>query len=540
MADKQHDDHIRLLERARKIRLSQGHLLDYIEFTMPDPEDIDDATRSRFKAVQHHRLLCEALERVERGECLRLAISIPPQHGKSETASRRFPAWFAGRNPHKNVMFATYNDTFAMEFGAEVREIMASPQHRAVFPNFALRSGSKAKDHLVTSDGGQLAFIGRGGSGTGKPADLFLIDDPLKNAEEAESPTIRRQLHEWFSKVAFTRCHAASAIVIIHTRWNEDDLIGRLCDPDHPDHDPEIAAKWNYINIPAVIEAGPVAEALGAKMRTPRDRAVVSQFGTKPMCALWPARFPLRHLAEAKRMNPRGFEALYQGRPAPEDGEYFKADWLLEYDREDLPKKLRMYGASDHAVTEKQENDKTVIGCVGVDERNDVWVLPDVVWERMETDRTVEELLVHMKLHAPMVWWMESELISKSFGPFLYKRMDEERIYCTIDPKTPTRDKRARARAIQGRLSMHKVRFPKFAPWWPAARNELLKFPAGAHDDFVDWLSWIGLGLMQEVSAEKDKEPEGKVVAVGSIAWIKAQDKRRRKTEALRKAAAGF
>src|SRR3546814_5438839 len=86
-----------------------------------------------------------------------------------------------------------------------------------------------------------MAFIGRGGSGTGKPADLVIIDDPLKNAQEAESLTTRRELHAWYNKVIYSRVRATTAIIIIHTRWSEDDLIGRLCDPDHPEHDPSQA-----------------------------------------------------------------------------------------------------------------------------------------------------------------------------------------------------------------------------------------------------------------------------------------------------------
>src|SRR3546814_4215087 len=112
-----------------------------------------------------------------------------------------------------------------------------------------------------------------------------------------------------------------------------------------------------------------------------------------------------------------------------------------------------MYGASDYAVSEKQERDSTVLGIVGVDERDDIWVLPDLVWDQMETDRTVEEMVRAMRDHDPELWWMENELISKSFGPFLRKRMDEEKVYTQIDPVTPSKDKRERARSTQGRRS---------------------------------------------------------------------------------------
>lgn len=532
---------------ARKLATQQSreHLLDFIKFTMPDPEDDEDATLSLFRAAAHHKLFCEAVERVERGECLRLAVSVPPQHGKTETMTKRFPAWFMGRHPHKHLMAATYNQDYANDIGAEVREIMTSAHYKLVFPDLRFRKGSSAKDYMVTSKGGRMSFIGRGGAGTGKPADLIVIDDPLKNAQEAESPATRKELHEWFSKVIYTRARATTAIIIIQTRWHEDDLIGRLCDPDHPDHDPEWAKEWTYVNIPAVIKPGPIAEALGVVPQPQSDEEVRRQFGDEPMEALWPQEFSLRHLASAKRLNPLGFNALYMGKPTPDDGYYFKMEDLVTYEPHEMPKNLRIYGASDHAVSEKQEADSTVIGCVGVDSENDIWVLPDVVWDRMETDQTVEEMLAQMQTHSPLLWWMESELISKSFGPFLKKRMVEERVYTAIDPVGVSKDKRTRARSIQGRMRMRKVRFPRFAPWWVDAKAQLLKFPFAAHDDFVDWLAHIGQGLLKEVSASRPEPdyPGDNVIRIGdsgSPAAIRMRAKWRRDREAREARTAGW
>jgi predicted phage terminase large subunit-like protein len=512
------------IQRMIKLEDARESLLGFTQYTMPDPEDIDNSELTQFEVEPHHRLLAEALERVASGECLRLAISMPPQHGKSELATRRFPAWVIGRQPWKKIMLGTYNQDFANDFGSQIREIMTMPQYKSVFKTEFLK-GSKAKDFLVTTQRGQIAMLGRGGSGTGKPADLFLIDDPLKDAKEAESPTIRKDLWEWFTKVAFTRCHALTAIVIIHTRWHEDDLIGKLCDPENPHHDPEIAKDWTYINIPAILGDDHVTRALG---KQPGD-------------ALWPSRFPISHLETARRMNPRGFSALYQGKPAPEDGDYFKKDMIVGYSSmEELPKNLRKYGASDHAVTTKQENDASVLGCVGIDENDEIWVLPDLIWERMETDEVVESLLWQMRTHTPMVWWAENDVIRKAIGPFLRKRMMEEKVYCMIDPMTPSIDKKARARSIQGRMSMKMVHFPTFAPWWADAQNELLKFPNATHDDFIDWLAWIGLGLDREIGASATATSNDNVIEVGSIAWVKATHNKEQKILKRQKASGGF
>ena len=530
---------LKAAKRLIAIEEARDSLLPYVRLNMPDVEDIDDSDLSMYSAQPHHKLVCEALERVEKGALLRLAVSIPPQFGKSTLISRHFPPWFVGKKPSRNVIFATYNQEFANEFGADVRNVMTGPAHLSVFPKSTLRSGSQAKDLMTTTAGGRLAFLGRGGSGTGKSADLVIIDDPLKNAQEAESPTTRKQLHEWYSKVIYSRVRTTTAIVLVATRWHEDDLIGRLCDPDHPEHDPEVAKEWLYINLPAVVKDKPLADALGMQLEEPKDPRVRAEFGTVPMTSLWPDQFSLAHLASAHRLNKQTFNALYMGRPTPEDGEYFKKDWLLEYQPEELPKNLRFYGASDHAATDEEQNDASVIGCVGVDDEGHIWVMPDVFWDRVETDGTVEEMLNQFRSHRPLLWWMETDLVSKSFGPFLRKRMQETNTYCTIDPQTPSRDKRMRARAIQGRLQMKMVHFPAWMPWWTEAKSQLLKFPFATHDDFVDWLSWIGLGLTKEIPAEKNVERR-KVIRVGSIEWIKMASKRRADSEARQKAANGW
>lgn len=521
--------------RLKKRQLAYVHardsLLRYLELQMPDPADLDDPDLTRMVATPQARLLCQIMEKVEAGKLKRVAVAIGPQLGKSQILSRGFPAWAPGRNPYRNLMLGTYNQTFAEEFGGEVRDLIESPRHVAIFPEHKLQKG--ALDLLITDKGGKTAFVGVGGSGTGKPADFFVVDDPIRSDDDAQSQLYRDRIWKWFNAVVFTRCHSKSGIVVVHTRWHTDDLIGRLCDPDHPERNKAyagIADDWTYINLPAVVDDPALAADLGLTLEEPKDPRVVAQFGVKPISALWPERKGLDFLAEAKRMDPRTFNALYMGRPTAEDGAYFRSEYIVEYGPEDLPADLKFYGASDHAVSAKQENDPTVLGCVGVDENDDIWILPDLVWDRMQTDRTVEELLVQFKLHKPQLWWMESELISKSFGPFLHKRMIEERVYVTIDQVVPSKDKPTRARAIQGRMSMRKVHFPRFAPWFQDARRELLQFPYGAHDDFVDWLAHIGQGLLMARGSVRAPANENEA-PVGSIQWILRSAKKRAAAE---------
>lgn len=522
---------------------AKDKLLPFMRLMTPDTADLEDATKSRYEITPQARLLCEIVEKVERGELKRAAVSIGPQLGKSDILSRKGPAWIAGRNPYRNLILGSYNQDFANEFGFEVRNIMESTAYKQVFPKAALMRGGAAKDLLVTEQGGKLAFVGVGGSGTGKPADLFVVDDPYRNSDDANSQVFRDRVWSWFNGTVFSRTHDGTAIIIVHTRWHQDDLIGRLCDPSHPEREglyKGLSKRWTYINLPAVVEDPQLAKVLGLTLTPPTDPDVIEQFGSRPMSALWPGRKSLPLLAEAKQSDPRTFNALYMGKPAPDEGEYFKSDYILEYERKDLPKKLRMYGASDHAVSKKQRRDLSVLGTVGIDEDDDIWVMPDLVWRRMETDKTVEELLTQFKNHKPALWWLENELISKSFGPFLRKRMQEEKIYTTLDPITPSVDLETRARSIQGRMQMQKVHFPKFAPWWQQARTQILTFPYATHDDFVAWLALVGLGLTKELKPSREKEKDDKLIRTGSIAWILRAADRRARRENAKKAQAGW
>lgn len=536
----------RAMEKLRLYALkARQDFLTFCQYTMPDPEHYGDPEKSSYEITPVARLLADVLQKVEKGELLRVAVSIGPQFGKSEPISRRFPAWFMGRNPWKHFMLGTYNDTFAEEFGGEVRAIIDSPAFGRVFPTFRLRKGSQAKDLMISEKGGKMAFVGTKGSGSGKPADLFIIDDPIKNAEDAESAAFRDKLWGWFNKVVFARAKTGTPILVVQTRWHEDDLIGRLCDPDHPERNRKyagIAENWTYINIPAVVGEGDLAKALALKPEAPTDPVVIAQFGQQPIVSLWEGRKSLRHLAEARRLDSPTFDALYMGKPSPDDGDYFKAGNLVVHaSPDDYPAKheLRMYAASDHSLGSKNSNDFNVMGAFGVDAKNDIWIMPDLYWDRCDTGVLVDEMIALMKRHEPLAWFAEDEHINKSIGPFRRKRMREENVFKTsVQGLTSTVDLKSRARSIQGRTTQHMVHFPGWAPWWSRARAEMLKFPKATHDDFVSFLSLIGRGLDAEFPAEEEA-PLAPVVRVGSIEWLKAASKRQANENARRMGALG-
>jgi len=516
------DKKIASARRLKKAIECRSSFVDFVKYTMPDADDPENIDESMFKDAKHHRALAKVLEKVEKGHIPRLIVSMPPRHGKSELVSRRFVPWVQGKDPYRNVIFATYNEDFAKDFGADVRNIMTLPQYKHVFPSFGLRKGGASKSRIQTTSGGMSVFVGRGGSITGRGGDFVILDDPIKDSMEANSPTLREQLWQWFTQVLMTRLMTASAsIVIVQTRWHEDDLIGRLTDPTNPHYSPEEAAKWKIINLPALAEDD---DTLG------RNKGEL----------LWPERFDMEFMEAQRRLDPRGFSALYQGRPTAEDGDLFRRENIKYYNRKDLPEDMRVYAASDHAVgVDRTRNDATCLLVVGVDRNDDIYLL-DCWWEKQPTDKVVDAMLDLMRRWKPLLWWAEKGHISKAIGPFLRKRMGEEKVYCRIEEVTPVANKVQRAQSILGRMAMNKVLFPKHSVWTQKATDEILKFPNGRHDDFVDTLAWIGMGLARLTTPGGGIVKTDNLPKVGTLAWVKWDSTQRRKQQFLENKTGGW
>jgi len=514
----------RLLLRKKAILRAREDLVAFAMFMSPVPDDRDDVTISLYRPARHHRVLGAALEKVEKGDFKRLQISMPPRHGKTRLASHMFAAWFVGRNPEKSIIVATYSEKFAWDHGRAVRDLIENPLFQQVFPDVRLKAGSASVDRLETEAGGVIFFLGRGSGATGRGADVILLDDPTKDRKEADSPTIREQLWSWYTQVLQTRLMTkAGSIVIIQTRWHEDDLIGRLTDPQNPCYSLAEATKWHVIDMPALARKNDV---MGRKEGEP----------------LWPERFDKDYLDSIRQTDVRGFQALYQGRPTPEDGSFFKAVHMRTYPRMDrIPPKdrLRFYCASDHAVSLEQGRDKTCLMAVGIDEHDQMWVMPDLFWKQADTATVVEYMILMMEKYQPLFWWAGKDHISKSIGPFLRKRMLEKRVFCSIEELPPIGDKQQRAQSIQARMSMMKVVFPVFPAWWAEAHDQMLKFPQGSHDDFVDTIALFGIGLHKQRGqrALKKKVEAPRHMTMG---WVIDSAARERKTEREHRTVGGW
>ena len=495
----------RQIQAAKRQKLAlecKDDFLKFVKFTMPIVSDQNNIEKSIFEDAKHHRVIAKALEQVAKGKIKRLIVTLPPRHGKSEMISRRFIPWLMGKDPFKSIIFATYNEDFAQDFGADCRSIMGTPQFNQVFPNFAFRQGGASKSRIQTENGGMSVFVGRGGSITGRGGDVLLVDDPIKDSVEAMSPTLRETLWNWFTQVFMTRLMTEkSKVVIVTTRWHEDDLVGRLTDSSNPHYTKDECSKWKIINLPAF-----------ARENDPLKR--------KEDEVLWPERFNKDFLEAQRNLDPRGFSALYQQQPSPEDGDLFQRDNILYYEKRNLPKDLRIYAASDHAVgIDKTRHDSTCLLIVGVDEQDDIYIL-DCWLAKQPSDIVVTAMLEMIKKHKPLIWWAEKGHISKAIGPFLKKRMFETKTHCRIEEVTPVANKVQRSQSIVGRMAMKKVYFPKVSNWGIRAVDELLKFPNGRHDDFVDALAWIGMGL-GDLNAPGGARRERKFPKVGTLAWVK-------------------
>lgn len=424
--------------------------------------------------AKHHSLLIDGLEAVERGEIERLMVCMPPGSAKSTYTSIEFPAWFIGRNPGLSIIAASHTQELAERFGRRVRNIVAAPEFGRVF-GFSVADDSASAGRWDTERGGEYFAAGVGGSITGRRADLVVIDDPVKSREDADSERGRQKAWEWYTNDLLTRLKPGARQIVVMTRWHEDDLGGRILERER--------SRWHLIEL--------AMEAL------PND-----PLGRKAGERLWPEWFTDEMVATAK-LDVRAWNALYQQQPAAEDGDYFKRDWL-EAEYEELPKGLKFFGASDYAVTEGG-GDYTEHGVFGCDHMNNLYVAD---WWRGQaaSDVWIERKCDLILKHEPQVWFGESGPIRKAVEPFLLRRMNERKAFCRMEWLPSIHDKPTRARSFQAMASMGKVFWPKNAPWKADVIGQLLRFPAGRHDDSVDVCSLIGRGL-QFVGNKQRKKP---------------------------------
>ncbi len=438
----------------------------------------------------------------------RLAVSMPPRHGKSETISSHTPAWALSRFPDWRILLASYEATFAASWGRKAR------QHVEEHPEFGIRvaQDSKAADNwnLASPNRGGMVTAGIGGPATGKGAHLLIIDDFLKNAVEAQSTLVRQNQWEWWTSVAKSRLEPGGYAIVLATRWHEDDLIGRFLE-----RQPE---RWCYINLPALAE---------------EDDALGRPIG-EALCPAWYDRDALLDI-QSDEEDGKWFQALYQGHPSTAAGGIFKEQSFRYWTRTDthyvLPARTgdtkyvavdacTRFCTVDLAATLKTRSDFSVIATWDVTPQRDM-LLVDRVRVRIESSDHRAWLAAHYVRVHPRYAIVEA----KTFGLTLLQGGYRDGL--TLRPgNTGNDDKMSRAIPAGAAIDGGRVYFPtsSAAPWLNEWTTELLQFPNGAHDDQVDALSMaaeeITTGALANPIREAKLEP---TTMEGRIARYKVQ-----------------
>lgn len=441
-------------------------------------------TRGFYKEAPHTKLLCKKLESIERGELKRLMVFMPPRHSKSETTSKHFPGWFLGRNPQKRVILGSYGRALARDLGRRNRDDLEE-YGKEIF-GISVSPSSKAADRwdIAGHRGGMIA-AGVSGPMTGRGADLFIIDDPFKDWQAAQSPVIRERVWDWYRSVAYTRLQEHGAIIVIQTRWHENDLSGRLIEDMKAGGE-----QWDIVNLPAEAETDDL-------------------LGRQPGEPLWPDRgFDQAWLATTRRtVGPHIWAALYQQRPSPADGGIFKRHWwkfwhhpgvemqpvtlknpdgsYQDVKPEPLPKGFDRTLQSWDMAFKDSKTSAYVCGQVWGRHGANKYLL-DQTRDKLDFVKTITEF-ERVTLKWPKV--VEKLVEEKANGAAVIASLRQK--ISGIIPIEPEGSKVARAHSCSPEVESGNVYLPhpSIAPWVWEFIEECTTFPNGSYADQVDTMT---------------------------------------------------
>ena len=443
--------------------LSRRNLSDFTNYTKPD-----------FIEGWFNRIIAKELQQfyfdVMAGKQPRLIIQAPPRSGKSELFSRRFPAWAFGQNPNLQIIAASYSTDLASRMNRDVQRIIDSEEYQGVFPettlngkNIATVSGQSLRNSEIfeiVGHAGAYRSAGVGAGITGMGADIGIIDDPVKDAKEANSQTIRDAVWDWYTTTFYTRLSPKSGILLGMTRWHEDDLAGRLLREMANDGD-----QWRIVSFPAIAECDEEYRLEGE--------------------ALHPERYDLERLTKIKKaVGSQAWNALYQQRPSSKGGDIIKGAWFKRYSV--LPRMKRIIITADTAQKTKQHNDYSVLLVAGVGHDGGVYVL-DLIrgkWEAPELEQKVSDVWNKYKSLGVHKVYVED----KSSGTSLIQNIQrKQRI--PIEGVQVDTDKYTRVLGVQGYIESGYIYLPNDAEWIEDFIKECEAFTATdshKHDDQVD------------------------------------------------------
>jgi len=421
-------------------------------------------SKGRWRAVRHIELMDRyAMAAVNGSGANRIIITLPPRHGKSEYWSRYFPAWYLGTFPDKRVLLSSYEASFAEEWGGKARELIED--FGSLF-GVAIRGDTHAKSKWqIDGHEGGMQTAGVGGAITGKGADILIVDDPIKNQEQASSETQRKAIWNWWTSTAYTRLEPNGIAIVIQTRWHEDDLAGKLiADAKGGDGEP-----WLVINLPAIAEDG---DALGRAIGEP----------------LWPDRFSLERLLQIKKsVGSRVWSSLYQQRPAPQSGMMLDPDWFGRVSA--IPSDCTYLRYWDIAGAKPGKGDWTV-GCLmartpGPEADAKFFVVEITRFQKTPFERNKAILNAaadDKQKYGKVPIWIERGIgLGKEATDSILRVLAG---YVVHDDAV-TKDKATRAEPLAAQAEAGNVKVLA-APWNAALFEEMLPFPFGNNDDQVD------------------------------------------------------
>lgn len=457
-------------------------LVDIPTAPISDAEDEDSFSVMKLDSLAaHHALLCDELQDVAEGRTPNLMILMPPGSAKSTYVDVVFVPWFMARFPRRNVIVASYAANIARKQGRRARQLLRSKAFRNLFPEAELSAASSAADEWALSSGGEYMAGGLLGGLTGNRAALGIIDDPIAGREEAESETIREKTWDAYIDDFCSRLIPGSPQVMILTRWHEDDPAGRILperwNGESGMFDGRDGRKWKVLCLPALCNSAD--DPLGRKIGE----------------SLWPEWFgratgdPMDHWRPFQS-NPRTWSSLYQQRPKPEEGTYFKRGQFRRFIDADLPN-LRYYGTSDYAVTEGG-GDYTALRIWGVDSSVPSHVYLVDGWRgQTGSDQWIEAQIDLISRYRPGAWYGEGGVIQKAIDPMLTTKMRDRRVSCRLVWMPSVHDKPTRARSAQAMVEEGRIHVRDDHDG-DCFIDECVAFPGGRYDDDVDNLSLIG------------------------------------------------
>ncbi len=447
-----------------------------------------DKVFPRYKWYYHCQVLSDILQLVADDELRRLMVFMPPRLGKSQLVSKLFPAYYLYRHPERFVGLNSYAAELAYTFSRASRDA-----YREV--GGQLREDASAVKNWETPQGGGCWAAGVGGPITGKGFSLGVIDDPLKNSEEAFSDKIRAKQKEWYGSTFYTRAEPEGAIVVVQTRWHEDDLAGWLLHQETADDEPEC---WHIVNFEAIKQA--------ESPQFPETCSVEPDW-RKPGESLCPERFPEQKFRRIeKRVGSYFWNALYMQRPMSLDGDLFKRDWWQYYSV--VPGRMDSIVISvDSTFKDKSDSDFVVVQVWGVVGAS--YYLLDQVRDRLgivATENAIRQLEAKWKPDATLVE-------DRANGPAIVERLSRE--IPGVIAVNPEGGKVARATAVSPLVEAGNVFLPENQPWIADFIAEFATFPSGTHDDQVDAFSQALIWLARRPVGEVEFASTGSRISYG-------------------------